>query len=349
MPLVTARITIGLPFRTIQKEGELYDIIEIKLDDGGMIKIYPLEDNNKRNKPNNKTYINKFRKLTIDTTLPVDSLQIDFSKHDVWIPFMDVSSRYINDFLQHCRTKTHQYWFHSIFLNGFNLSQIWFAIQFFETNSEKMIFEMRGSTGGTGFMGVGLNREIWDKIKDDLANGVRPHIVDFYLEEARDVLFEEKSDILVVNTAIAMEIFSSRFCFKYAQQSGKDTDHNFLNLLSHSWGGIIDKNFGKLVPFLTNRELKSEDADKYDAMDYLFRTRNNIVHKGEMFYKDKYQNKIIVGPAEASLFFRETLAVMEWLKNIDNNIANQIRYFPVDDPGRMDSITTAGVQLIGKS
>jgi hypothetical protein len=206
MFFVTAKITISLPFRTTVMEGDLYEAIEKPLVNGGKLTIYPLFIGTITKLETGK-YVNNFRKIRIDVTLPFQSSKVDFSEREQQRPFLDIANEFLNLFLRHCRTKSKQFWWHPIYLNDFNMSQIWFEIQFIADSTTEVLYEEKGSTEGLGPVGVGISKQIWDKIKSDLVSDIEPNIVDFYIEDARTALFSKSVDILIINIAIAIEIW----------------------------------------------------------------------------------------------------------------------------------------------
>jgi hypothetical protein len=62
-------------------------------------------------------------------------------------------------------------------------------------------------------------------------------------------------------------------------------------------------------------------------VDYLFRTRNNVVHSGKCKYRDDGNIEYNVDYGKAHEFFLATEYVMEWISTIDAIIAEQLRSF----------------------
>lgn len=325
MFFVTARITISLPFRTSVKEGDLYEVIEKTLNGTARLKIYPLEYAGTITLIDRGNYVSNFRKIRMDVTLPVQPKETNFSSRDLQRPFLDIATHYLNMFLAHCRTKSRQFRLHPIYLTDFNMSRIWYEVQFVANNSE-ILYEEKGSTGGLDPVGVGINKEVWDKIKNDIVYDIDPSIVDYHIEEARTAIFSKSVEILVINTAVSLEIFASRFCLKYACKIGKDTDAHFKSLLESKDGFIVNY-FKIIIPYLMSKDLSIEHNNQYEQIDFLFRTRNKIVHNGKAFYKDDSGTKHNVDYEKAHKFFLSVIDVMEWLRNIDATIAEDLKCF----------------------
>jgi hypothetical protein len=211
MFIVTARIIVSLPFRTSIKKGDPYEAIEKKFSKMAKLKIYPFDYEKTPTSIDEGNYVSNFRKIRIDVTLPVQSKEADFSNRELHRPFLDLATEYLNIFLAHGRTKSRQFWLHPIFLTGSNMSQIWYEVQYLE-NNVKILYEENGSMGGLHPLGVGINKEVWDKIKNDIYHNIEPSIVDYHIEEARNAVFSKNVEMLIINIAVALEIFASRFC-----------------------------------------------------------------------------------------------------------------------------------------
>lgn len=326
MLLITARITIFPPFRTCIKEGELYEPIEKELYSGGKVVVYPFEYLKKNTNIDTGNYVNNLRKIRIDITLPIESKIIDFAKREQQQPFLEMADKYLNLFLLHCKTKSGQFWWEPIFLNDSSMSQIWHEMQFVDKN-DKLLYEEKGSNGGLFISGLGINKSVWDRIATDIISDTHPSMVDFHFEQARAGVFSKEVEIIVLNTAIALELYVSRFCNEYAKKIGKD-DIIFKNYCDMpKYGGFVVRYFKKIIPYLTKKDLSLEESNKYLSIDYLFRTRNNIVHSGECNYKDDSNKINVLDHNKAKEFFWTAIDVMEWIRKIDVTIAEQLKCF----------------------
>ena len=320
--LVTAKVAVSLPFRTSIKEGELYEVIEKTLNNTAKVKIYPLEYVGTITQLEHGNYVSNFRKIKIDVTLPVSHQIIDYSEREFQRPFMDAANHYLNLFLLHCKTKSKQFWLVPLRLNDFNMSQFWYEVQFLGESNE-ILYEVKGTTGGLEPVGTGINKEVWDKIRNDIMHDVQPSIVDYHIEEARDAIFSQSIELLIINTAVAFEIFTSRFCFEYARKINKDSDP-YLKCILEGPTNFVVNYLKKIIPHLTSNKL---DTNHYDQIDYLFRTRNKIVHEGKSYYKDKRGVVCQVDVEKAKTFFLTVCEAMEWFRSIDSAVADQLKCF----------------------
>lgn len=325
MLLITARITIFPPFRTCIKEGEVYEPIEKELYNGGKVVIYPFEYLKKNTNIDIGNYVDNFRKIRIDITLPIESEVINFAKKEQQQPFLEMVDKYLNIFLLHCKTKSGQFWWEPIFLKDSSMSQIWYEMQFVD-KKDKLLYEEKGSKGGLFVSGLGINRSVWDRITTDIVSDTHPSMVDFYFEQARAGVFSKEIQLVVINSAFALEFYVSRFCDEYAKKIKKHDDPSFKCFIENKYG-FVDRYFKKIIPFLANKDLSKENNDRYWLIDYLFQTRNKIVHKGECYYKDKEGNECITDYSKAHEFFITTIDVMEWIREIDITIAEQLKCF----------------------
>lgn len=193
-------------------------------------------------------------------------------------------------------------------------------------NNSEILYEEKGSTGGFHPIGVGINKLVWDRVKNNILHDIEPSIVDYHIEEARTAIFSKSIEVLIINIAIALEVFASRFCLEYARKISKETDPYF-KCLSESQGSFIGNYFKKIIPYLTSKDLSIEQKDQFNQIDYLFRTRNKIIHEGKAFYKDDSGAKHNVDYKKAHQFFLSVIEVLEWFRNIDATIAEQLKCF----------------------
>ena len=94
-----------------------------------------------------------------------------------------------------------------------------------------MLHEEQGTVGKGYGIGSGINKEVWDLITDNISKDIEPSIIDFHIDEARYALFSKNIKLWVINTAIALEIYISQFCTKFARKLGKDSDVAFECLI----------------------------------------------------------------------------------------------------------------------
>jgi len=322
---VTARITISLPYQIYIKEGDLYETIKI-LDAARQVIIHPFEYSGSVNPvERGGGYGIRFRKIRVDVTLPAQSRNLDFSNSDQRLPFFDLATHYLNIFLEHCRTKSRQFWIHPVYLNGPNIKQAMYEVQFLTDKSE-VLYGENNFVPGLVIFGVGINQQVWQKIKNDILHDIKHSIVNYHIEEARAAVFSKNVEILIINIAVALEIFVSRFCLQYAGKVGKETDPYF-KCLSEKQGNFVFNYFKKIIPYLTSKDLRAEQKYQYDQLDYLFRTRNKIVHEGKSYYNDKKGTVQPVDNEKAHKFFLSVMEIMEWFRSIDFTIAEEINFF----------------------
>jgi hypothetical protein len=320
--VVTAKFAVLLPFRTSVKEGDPYEIIEKTRNNTIQVKIYPLEHIGTVAQTWAGQYVSSSMRARIDVTLPVAGDIRDFSEKESQRPFLETASHYLNLFLLHCKTKSKQFWLHPLLLNGFNMTHFQYEVQFVGDSGE-VLYAVDALALGLEPLGVGINKEVWGQIKNDIISDIEPSIIDYHIEEARSAIFSESIQILLINTAVALEVFTSRFCFEYACKISKENDPYFKQL-TEGPGNFAVNYFKKLIPYLTSKSL---DIDKYDEIDYLFRARNKVVHEGKPFYNDKHGAVCFVDIERARRFFQSAIEIMEWLRTVDSPTADKLKCF----------------------
>lgn len=326
MPLITSKITIFLPFKSDVKEGDDYRPITKKLENGGQIVIWPFEYLSERPRNINiGSIVQDDRKLRIDITLPFESDEIKLPNDDQQRLFFTAANEYLNNFLLHCKTKGKQYWWVPLSLIPPSPARFAYHVQWVDHNS-RILGEYGGTIGSGIVLGIGINKEIWDETSAGIINDVSPSIVDFHFEEARSALFAKNVHIMIINTAIAFEIFTSQFCTELAAKLGMESDATYLSYLNDNNYGFVRKYFKHILPYLQPKDI-SHNLDKYNLIDYLFRTRNSIVHNGKSRYKDDTGTVHNVYYKEAHSFFFNAADVMNWLRSIDPDIADLLKWF----------------------
>lgn len=114
----------------------------------------------------------------------------------------------------------------------------------------------------------------------------------------------------VLDAAIAAELLVKR----HLQEKGG----NIYKLLveEHSLGFSIVHLYDKVLMCLDQRSLKRDNSAIYDTIDYLFRTRNQLVHNGKCRHKNKKGKWQNVGIKEATRFLEAVTWTFNWLSDM---------------------------------
>jgi hypothetical protein len=316
------------------KQGDSYQTIEkyFSDSDGKKVCIHPLyRDKESKLDPGN--FVNDYYKLSMDITLPMPDTAVDFSDCKQQRPFLEVCDEHLNLFLSHLRTRTRQFWIHRIsFLQG-----LWGGFCYeikYSDELGKVLHEEKGSHGGVFIAGMGLSRDAWDNIGRDIVYGRPPSVIDLFMEEARRAVFSRDKEALIINTAIALELFTKLFYDYYAEKGNKKEKYDEI-LKRTRKDGFVVMYFQKVIPCLTEYSLLRDDKPTYVSIDHLFRARNIVVHRhtGSIIYKDDGGTDICVDFNLAHDFFMKCILVMEHLRQIDREAAESLKDFKTVSQG----------------
>lgn len=320
MDKVTAQITLPLPFRVTLKEGDSYRTIEKSLDSGGKVAIHPFENIGTLAEKDKDTYVSTYRKIRIDVTLPAEDMKADFSDLVTQLDFFRVADDFLERFLLGCKTKGRQFWWYPISLTNNIYEPPRYELQIVD-NENNILYTQRGLSGQVFAVNGGVDQSVWESVSSEIIGDEHPSMVDFYLSQARTGVFTHDAQMIVINTAIAFEIFVSRFCEEYKSAKGHNVD-----FLAFSESGFVVKYLKKIIPALLGKDLSKELKEEYNQIDFLFRTRNSLVHSGKCRFKNDGGNEFDVDYERAHEFFIAALKVLSWLSAFDYPIAKRLAY-----------------------
>ena len=151
------------------------------------------------------------------------------------------------------------------------------------------------NTGGSGITGTrlpslgrfgveSLSRHDDTDLKNALQNKISPDLIEQLLSDAQSAAFQKNLRRAILETAIACEIAVKQTFFAKATPSVAAyeflEDHGkvrvtVLDLII----SVAKQAFGK--------SFKEDKESHYDNIDFLFRCRNKVAHRGELIYKDQ--------------------------------------------------------------
>ncbi len=130
------------------------------------------------------------------------------------------------------------------------------------------------------------------------------------IDNARTAYFEGNLQRSVLELAIACEIIVKRCFFKDDSPAGAAFDYledkakvnvRVLELID----AVAQAAFGK--------SFKSECAGDYRNIDYFFRCRNKIAHRGELSLRDEAGNRVVPDKKLIESWFDSVLTLKTWL------------------------------------
>ncbi|MCX6677566.1 MAG: hypothetical protein NTU95_06430 [Methanothrix sp.] len=128
-----------------------------------------------------------------------------------------------------------------------------------------------------------LSRHDDTDLVNALQNPISPDLIEQLLSDAQSAVFQGNLRRFVLETAIACETAVKQTFFAKATPSGaayeyfedKGKVHVSIPELIHS---VAKQAFGK--------SFKEDEESHYNNIDFLFRCRNKVAHRGELIYRD---------------------------------------------------------------
>jgi hypothetical protein len=133
------------------------------------------------------------------------------------------------------------------------------------------------------------------------------------LSDAQTAWFEGSLRRSVLELAICVEVLAKRQFFAKASPAGAAFDYledkakisvRVLELLD----AVATEAFGS--------SFKKQDPDNYQRIDYLFRCRNKIAHRGELSFRDKSGKAVVVDAHLVESWWQAVQILREWLRSL---------------------------------
>lgn len=319
MKSITAQFFFKWPFRIGVKVGDTYEPIAKTLKNGGSVSIYPFECSRDILDSEKGSVLNGYYKTRLNVTLPIDDKDTDFSDRSFQTYFIEIADAFLDRFMLGCKTKGNQFWWPPVSLRMSPFEQTYQEVHFVDETGT-VLYSERGFRGPPMTLGGGIDQAVWENVANEIDSDTHPSIVDYFLTLARTALFSPDIQLLVVNTAIALEIFLTRFCRDY---NFEETER-ILNENERS--SFCVRYLKKIALELFGKDFSVESKDDYEKIDFLFRTRNSIVHDGLCKYKTDAAVAVQVDHEKSIAFFQAALRVMSWINTFDKGIAKKIAF-----------------------
>ncbi len=173
------------------------------------------------------------------------------------------------------------------------------------------VFVAKGVPGLWGELGVQkLMPESIESLKSALQDPISPSLHEEIISDAQTALFQGNLRRAVLELAIACEIVVKRKFFPEASPAGTAFDYledkaqgrlKVLDFIDH----IAAEAFGK--------SFRIHHSDDYQNIDYLFRCRNKIAHRGVLSYRDDSGVTRPVDYEIVSNWWNSVSTLIEWL------------------------------------
>lgn len=240
----------------------------------------------------------------------------DAKRVDIQQSFMEVAIRACNLFLDHCRVAAR-----APFLAGVERhyrpedDQYYVltphSVTWFNEEDGQPVPAYRGDVNGAASSGAIRSPErgsvTMARIEQSFQAGEQPSLPLSLLVDAEEriVTLRLREAILALGTGL--EVASN----EYIRRTGTDNDPQVKGFLVQrvSFG---EKRFHLVPMHVSGRSLKSEDFDTFDLVEKAYRTRNNVVHEGRVYYVDAGAS-ITVDDRLATEFLVASESAVHWL------------------------------------
>lgn len=116
----------------------------------------------------------------------------------------------------------------------------------------------------------------------------------------------------IINLSSACEIVSTR----YIERKNMNDDLRVKQVLSTKQS-FATRCFHEVTLHIDGQSLKTQDLNTFNLLEKAYKTRNNLVHKGGLVYKDVVSGMTtIVTRFMANDFFRGCEHAVEWIENL---------------------------------
>ena len=158
-----------------------------------------------------------------------------------------------------------------------------------------------------------LNQNAMLELKECLKHPPETSLADSLLSDAQSAWYENNLRRSVIELAICAEILVKRKFFARSSPAGAAFD--YLEDKSKVSVKVLDL-LSAVAKEAFSRSYKDEEPDSFKHIDYLFRCRNKIAHRGELSFKDDNGTTIIVDKTLAERWWNSVLSLKKWLDSI---------------------------------
>lgn len=137
-----------------------------------------------------------------------------------------------------------------------------------------------------------------------------PTLVATFLSNAQEAVFEGNLRRAVVELAICTEIMAKRRFFAESSPAGAAFD--FLDDKAQVSVKVIEL-IDKVAKAAFGRSYREESLSNYKDIDYLFRCRNKVVHRGELTFRDDGNNTVSVDGPKVNSWWNAVVDLKAWL------------------------------------
>jgi len=174
----------------------------------------------------------------------------------------------------------------------------------------------RGNAGALGSPERGSVS--WAAVMDSLSTGQEPNLAVSLLVDARERLLTLRLREAVVAMATAVEIATDKYATTRAGSNAEDVLHRIWQgrrVQNRMTLSFAVKRLDILPLHLSERSLKREDRTTFDAIQSLYRARNNAAHEGRLYYEHA-GSQVAVDAQMVADFLTHAERAVEWVTSL---------------------------------
>jgi hypothetical protein len=132
------------------------------------------------------------------------------------------------------------------------------------------------------------------------------------LVSAKERLMLEQSHEGIVNLASACEVASTRFI----ERKGLSSDTTVRQMLRQHTS-FAQRRYHDITLHVVGRSFKTDDFGAFTLLENAYKTRNSVVHAGELKFHDSASSQITVATRSIiNNFYRGCEAAVDWIENL---------------------------------
>lgn len=226
-----------------------------------------------------------------------------------------------NKFLYHCRVVGrdgeiggliwHYSFDHDRCFFAYPHTLIWFDVETKEmlrnADGKPLWFAQPGAIRSPARMPIALSL-----VNASLSANQEPKLPIALLVSAKEKLMLEQLQEGIICLASACEIASTQFI----QRKGLTNDPAVDRILRQR-KSFAEKRYDEITQFVVGRSFKAENPSAFARLQNTYKTRNNVVHNGELKYYDSISSKeILVTRSTINDYFRSCELAIDWIEGL---------------------------------
>jgi hypothetical protein len=143
---------------------------------------------------------------------------------------------------------------------------------------------------------------------------IEPELYEELLSDAHAALFQGHLRRAILELALSCEIATKRAFF--GKESVAASAYEYLEDKGQVRASVPDL-LGQVAKHAFGKSFKDTNSNAYKQIDYLFRCRNKIAHRGECKYNDDEGHTHTVDQATANVWLKAAHHLLEWLRGVE--------------------------------